>query len=183
MRTLAEARAAAGRLGYPVALKATGALHKSDAGGVALGLGSAAELEAAFDAMAGIATDAYAVERMAAVDDGVELIAGSRRDARFGPVTAVGLGGLHAEVLDDVAVALGPVTAKEAEALLRSLRGAALLTGARGRPPLALARAAEAVAALSAVAAAHPELRELEVNPLLVTADAALGLDARSVPG
>ena len=183
VRTLAEARAAAGRLGYPVALKATGALHKSDAGGVALGIGSAAELEAAFEAMAGIATDAYAVERMAAAGEGVELIAGSRRDARFGPVTAVGLGGLHAEVLDDVAVALGPVTAEEAEALLRSLRGAALLTGARGHPPLALARAAEAVAALSAVAAAHPELRELEVNPLLVTADAALGLDARIVPG
>jgi acyl-CoA synthetase (NDP forming) len=183
VRTLAEAREAAERIGYPIALKATGVLHKSDAGGVALALGSAAELDAAFAGMSGIATDAYAVEPMAAVGEGVELIAGSRRDARFGPVTAVGLGGLHAEVLDDVAVALGPVTAAEAEALLRSLRGAALLTGARGRPPLALAAAAEAVAALSAAGAAHPELRELEVNPLLVTADGAFGLDARIVPG
>jgi acetate---CoA ligase (ADP-forming) len=180
---LDEALSAARRIGFPVVLKATGVLHKSDAGGVALGLAGEAELVAAFERMAPLATDAYALERMADAAGGVELIAGSRRDPRFGPVTAVGLGGVYAEVLDDVAIALGPVDAAEAERLLRSLRGAALLTGARGRPPLALGAAAAAVAALSRAAAEHPELREVEVNPLLVTGEAALGLDARIVAG
>jgi hypothetical protein len=131
--------------------------------------------------MAPVTTDAYAVERMADVRTGVELIVGSRRDPRFGPLVAVGLGGVHAEVLDDVAVALGPVDVADAERLLHSLRGAALLTGVRGRSPLALGAAAAAVAALSVAAAEHPEVRELEINPLLVDADRALGLDARLV--
>ena len=105
---------------------------------------------------------------MADTRDGVELIAGVRRDPRFGPVVMVGLGGLFAEVLDDVAFALAPVDARRraARCSTRS-RGAPLLRGARGRPPVDLAAVARAVAALSAVAAAHPEIAELEVNPLL----------------
>ena len=173
--------AAAGRLGYPVVLKALGTLHKSDAGGVALGLADAAALAAALaDMTARLAPPAFAVERMAV--GGVELIAGARSDPRFGTLVLVGAGGVHAEVLRDTAVALAPVDASGAEALLRSLRIAPLLLGARGRPPLDLAAAARAVAALSRLAAAHPELAELEANPLLVTPDGCVALDARVVP-
>ena len=118
---------------------------------------------------------------MAPVAEGIELIAGSRRDPRFGPIVLVGLGGLYAELLKDVAVALAPITEATARELLRSLRGAPLLTGARGRGPLDMAAAAAALAALSYVAAARPEIAEIEINPLLVTADGALGLDARIV--
>jgi acyl-CoA synthetase (NDP forming) len=125
----------------------------------------------------------YSVERTASLADGVELILGVRRDRRFGPVALAGLGGVYAELLRDVAVGLAPVTAMEAEHLLRSLRGTAVLTGARGRPPLAVAAAARVLAALSTVAAAHPEIAEIEVNPLLVTAEGVLGLDARLVLG
>jgi hypothetical protein len=121
------------------------------------------------------------VERLVAAPDAIELIVGCRTDPRFGPVLLVGIGGILAEVLRDTVVALAPAGADEVEALLRELRGAALLTGVRGRPPLALRAAAEAAAALSRVAAAHPELGELEVNPLLVTAEGAVGLDARAV--
>ena len=177
-----EARTAAAELGYPVALKALGTLHKSDAGGVALGLGDEAELAAALAAMQRrLAPPAFTVERMAPLADGVELIAGARWEPRVGPLVMVGLGGVHAETLRDVRVALAPVDADGAEALLRSLRGAPLLVGARGRPALDLRACAQAVAALSRVAAAHPELAELEVNPLLALPGGALALDARAV--
>jgi hypothetical protein len=121
----------------------------------------------------------FSVERMAPVHDGIELIAGTRRDPRFGPIVLVGLGGVYAEVLNDVAVALAPVDPSDARELLLSLRGAPLLTGARGRPPLDLRAAAEAVAALSRLAAARPDLDSLEINPLLVTPTATVALDAR----
>ena len=123
----------------------------------------------------------YSVEAMADTSDGVELIVGCMRDPRFGPIVLVGLGGIHAELLRDVVVALAPAGADEIETLLLSLRGAGLLTGARGRPRLDVRAAADAAAALSRVGAAHPEIAEIEVNPLLVTPDGALGLDARIV--
>jgi len=118
---------------------------------------------------------------MVRVDKGVELLVGIKRDARFGAVVLVGLGGVYAEILDDVAVALAPVGENEAEHLLGSLRGAPLLEGARGRPPLDVRGAARAVAALSRAGAACRHVAELEVNPLLVLREGVLGLDARIV--
>lgn len=182
VRSVEEACAAAAELGYPVVLKATGLLHKSDAGAVAVGLGSEEELVLAFSNIA-TKSGEYSVERTAPLAEGVELIAGARRDPRFGPILLVGLGGIYAELLADIAVALAPVEETEAEQLLRSLRGAALLLGARGRPPVDLAAAARAASALSHLAASHPEIAEIEVNPLLVTPEGALGLDARVVLG
>ena len=174
--------AAAERVGFPVVLKALGVLHKSDAGGVVLGLRDAAALRAAVaDVRRRLDPPALSVEAMAPLADGVELIAGARWDARFGPVVLAGLGGVHTETLGDVRLALGPLDAAGAESLLRSLRSAPLLLGARGRPPVDLAACAAAIAALSRVAAAHPELAELEVNPLLATPAGALALDARAV--
>jgi acyl-CoA synthetase (NDP forming) len=179
----AEARAAAAELGYPIAVKALGLLHKSDAGGVALGIEDEQALEESLARMATLSAEGYSVERMAPVGDGVELIAGSIQDARFGPVVLVGLGGVYAELLDDTAVALAPVDAPQAEELIRSLRGSAILAGARGRPPVNVAAAAEAVAALSRLAASRPDLGEIEINPLLVAPDGALALDARALSG
>ena len=178
-----EARAAAAELGYPVVVKALGLLHKSDAGGVALGIEGEQALEEALARMATLSAEGHSVERMAPVGDGVELIAGSIQDARFGPVVLVGLGGVYAELLDDTAVALAPVDASQAEKLIRSLRGSAILVGARGRPPMDVATAAEAVAALSRLAASRPDLDEIEINPLLVTPHGALALDARALSG
>jgi acyl-CoA synthetase (NDP forming) len=93
----------------------------------------------------------------------------------------VGLGGVFTEVLDDVAVALAPVSVATAGELLLSLRGAPLLTGARGRPPVDLHALATLASMLSDVAAEHPELGELEINPVLATPQGAIGLDARAV--
>lgn len=104
-------------------------------------------------------------------------------DPRFGPVAMVGLGGVLTETLRDVAFALAPVPARRAEELLRGLRSAALLAGVRGRPAVDVAAAAAVIERITTVAAAHPEIAELEVNPLLVRPDGALALDARAVLG
>jgi acyl-CoA synthetase (NDP forming) len=180
-----EALAAAAELGYPVVLKALGLLHKSDAGGVVLGLRNERELAAALDDLtARLAPDGFSVEAAEDVAAGFELLVGARRDPRFGPLVLVAAGGIHAEAVRDTAVALAPIDEAGAEQLVRSLAAAALLTGARGAP-LDVAAAAGAVAALSRFAAAHPEVAEVEVNPLLVRRDGegAVGLDARVVLG
>ena len=171
-------------LTFPVVLKATGRLHKSDGGGVVLGLADRTEAREAYaDLVARLAPPAVSVEAMADLADGVELIVGSVRDPRFGPVLMVGLGGILTEVLGDTACALAPVSADAARALLLSLRGAPLLLGARGRRPVDLDALAEVVARVSRLAAAHPELAELELNPVLAGADGVLALDARVVLG
>jgi acetate---CoA ligase (ADP-forming) len=177
-----RAAGAAAEIGYPVVLKALGVLHKSDLGGVVTGLRDERALRSAIaDLHERLAPPAVSVERMAPLEDGVELLVGARWDARYGPVALVGLGGVYTEVLRDVVVALAPVDEATGLDLLLSLRAAPLLRGARGRPALDLDAAAAAVAAVSRVAAAHPEIAEIEVNPLLALPDGVLGLDARIV--
>lgn len=173
-----EAAAAAAGIGYPVVLKAVGELHKSDSGGVIVGIHDEEELR---EAVAALGRTQLSVERAEDVGAGFELLIGARRDARFGPVAVVGAGGLYAETLADTAVALAPVDETRAEGMIRSLRCAPLMLGTRGRPLLDVAAAARALAALSLLAAAHPEVSELEVNPLLVRREGAVGLDARIV--
>ena len=124
------------RLGYPCVLKAIdpGLLHKSDAGGVAVGLADAASVRAAAEDMLGrLRPELLFVEQQADVRDGIELVVGATRDPRFGPILLVGLGGVLVEVLADSALALAPVDPAGAEELLRSLRTAARLDGVRGR--------------------------------------------------
>ncbi|CDO27795.1 acetate--CoA ligase family protein [Mycolicibacterium porcinum] len=177
-----EALAAAEEIGYPVVLKAMGLLHKSDSGGVALGLSDPDELSAAVARMQDSLDPAgFCVEGMADTTNGVELIVGVQRDPRFGPVAMVGLGGVYTEVLADVAFALAPVDQATARGLLENLRAAALLRGVRGRPSVDLDAAAAAIAKISEVALTHPEITELEINPLLATPGGTLGLDARIV--
>ncbi|NNJ04857.1 CoA-binding protein [Streptomyces sp. PKU-MA01144] len=179
----AELLAAAAEFPGPYALKAMHLLHKSDAGGVALRLAGRDDLLAAYREMhARLGAPSYSVEAMADLSDGVELIVGVNRDPRFGPVAMVGLGGVLTETLHDVAFSLAPVPAGRAGRLLRGLRTAALLSGVRGRPAVDVDAAAEVVERITTVAAAHPEIAELEVNPLLVRPDGALALDCRAVP-
>ncbi len=177
-----EAVAAAAGLGYPVVLKAIGLLHKSDAGGVALGLRDEHALAAAFDDIsARLDPESFSVEAAEDVAAGFELLVGARRDPRFGPLVVVAAGGIQAELARDTTVALAPVDAAAADELIRSLDSAPLLLGARGRPTLDIGAAARAVVALSSFAAAHPEIAEVEINPLLVRTEGVVGLDARVV--
>ena len=179
---LAEAQAAAAELGFPVVLKALGSSHKSDVGGVRIGIGGEGELEAAFlDMLSRLQPAAFSVERMAPLHDGVELLVGVRCDRRFGPVVVIGLGGLHTELLKDTAVALAPVSHELAEELIGCLRAAPLLLGARGGAPLDVSAAARTAVVLSQLVAERPDIGEAEINPLLVRRHGVLALDARIV--
>ena len=172
-----DAVAAASRIGGAVALKVQSPdiTHKTEAGGVALGIDGEAAVRAAY---ARIITNATAAHPGARIDGvlvqqmarpGIEMILGISRDPDFGPMVMVGLGGIHVEVLRDVAFAPVPIGTDEALSLLDELKGAALLDGVRGAPPADRAALAQLVAALSRFAADHAEqIEEIDLNPVIV---------------
>ncbi len=172
----------ASRFGYPVVLKASHLVRKSDAGGVALSLSNADQLARAWHRMASAWPGSLlAVEPMVRLPDGIELIVGVQRDPVLGAVLALGLGGVYAELDDDNAVLLAPVSESDVERALRGLRNAPRLFGARGKAPVSIASIARAAIALCEIAERHPQLEVLEINPLLVDAERAIALDARIV--
>jgi acetate---CoA ligase (ADP-forming) len=174
------ALAAASALGYPVVLKALRAAHKSDGGGVRLGIDGEAQLNNALGEMqTRLGTTSFSVEKQAPLQLGIELLMGVKRDRSFGPIALVGFGGIHAELFHDLAVALAPVTIEQGVRLIESLRGAELLLGHRGGPRLDIEAAAGALSALSQLAALRPDIAEIEINPLLVLERGVVGLDAR----
>ncbi|MGF1502830.1 MAG: acetate--CoA ligase family protein [Paracoccaceae bacterium] len=185
--TADAAVAAAVAIGAPVALKIASAdiLHKTEAGGIALGLSGAEAVGAAFDRLIASARafaptariDGVLVAPM--VEGGVECLLGARRDPVFGPVVAFGLGGIFTEVLGDVALRKAPVGLVTARGMIAELKGAALLTGARGRPAVDLEALARAISALSVFAAAHADrIESVEINPLRARPDGCIALDA-----
>ncbi|MGP4043683.1 acetate--CoA ligase family protein [Streptomyces sp. 2A115] len=167
-------------LGGPVAVKVLDAaiLHKTEIGGVHLGVRTADELDAALDAIG--PDQRYLVEAMAPA--GVDLVLGVRRDPVFGPVVLAGLGGTAAEALADVAIRLAPLSAVEAASMPDDLAARALLDGWRGGPVLDRAEFGRVAAALAAALAASPDTAEIEINPLRLTADGLIALDAVIVP-
>lgn len=177
VRTVDSAVGAASRLGYPVVVKVLGQGlgHKTEIGGVRLGLESAAAVEsAAFDLLAvataqRLAAPGLVVQRMER--GGFELIIGARRNPGFGPVVLLGLGGVFVEVLADIAVRPAPLTSDDAREMISELRLAALLRGGRGRPPADLDALVEVLLAMSdAILDAPDRVGEIEVNPLILGA-------------
>ena len=174
-----EARAAAEALGYPVALKSAqpGLLHKTEAGGVILGLADAAALEAAYADLSRRLGPRALVAKMAGA--GVETAMGISVDGQFGPLVMAGTGGVLVEVLKDVRFALAPFDAVHARLLVDALKVKPLLDGVRGRAPADIAGYAEALSRLSAAAAALSDvIAEIDVNPFLVSAGGCAALDA-----
>ena len=176
---------AAAELGGPVAVKAvaTGLVHKSDAGAVVLGLtGPTAVMHAARTMArrlkeAGTLVEGFHVQRMA--PEGTELIVGAVGDPAFGPLVACGAGGVAVELLGDVQVRLAPLGMREADGMLRDLRTFPLLDGFRGRVPADIDSVRDLVLRVGALAATHPAVAELDLNPVIATADGALVVDAR----
>ena len=178
--TAAEAVDAATGLGFPVALKVQSPdlPHKTEAGGVRLGLHDAAALRVAYDAMlrdvlrhrAEARIDGVLVQKMA--PKGHELVIGMVNDATFGPIMMLGYGGTAVELFGDVVHSPAPVDAAEAERMLRALKSAPLLTGFRGAAPIDLVPVAELVARLSEAALAwRGQIAEMEFNPVILHAD------------
>ncbi len=182
-----EAASVADRIGFPVALKIRSPqlTHKSDVGGVTLGLRDAPAVERAARAMrervAAARPDAtiegFLVQAMAPA--GKELLLGGVRDAQFGPLVMVGWGGVYVEVLADTAARLAPVSADEALAMLDELRLAPLLRGVRGESAVDLSSLSAVISTFSRLLVDVPELDELEINPLLAGPGGVLAVDAR----
>ncbi|WP_224404057.1 acetate--CoA ligase family protein [Pseudonocardia sp. ICBG1034] len=174
----AAAHAALAEIGGPVAVKLLDAtvLHKTEIGGVRLGIRNAAELDAALDALEAAGAVRFLVERMA--PHGIDLVLGARRDPVFGPIVLVGLGGTTAEALADVTVRLAPLTAAEAALMPAELVGHALLEGWRGGPTLDPTALGEVVARLGGALDGAPDLAEIEVNPLRLTDAGLVALDS-----
>lgn len=187
-----EAGAIAEAMGGPVVLKAVAPtlIHKTDAGGVAVGIEGSDEastqaatmIERVTHALGGAEIDGIWVERMAE-SGGVDLVVGARRDPGFGVVVVLGVGGVLVEVLDDIVLAPAPVDAAHLERLTRGLRAASLLTGVRGSEAVDAAAAASVAARLGDLLLRETDLEEVEINPLRVTPRGALALDARIIRG
>ncbi len=188
-----EAAAAAGELGYPVVLKIASPdiMHKSEMGGVLLDLDSAEAVRAGHATLLERAREHHPEARIEGVlvapmvQGGVETILGVSRDPVFGPVVMFGLGGIFVEVLKDVTLRVAPFGLEEAHAMIREVQGYPLLEGVRGQPAADVDALAEALARLSAFAAAHAdELETLDLNPFLVLpkGQGAVAVDALIVP-
>jgi len=185
-KSVDEACAIAHAIGYPVVLKAQSAalLHKSDAGGVIVGIADEAALRAQWPvlqtnvarAKPGLALDGVLVEAMA--KPGVEMIIGARRDPEWGPVLVVGLGGIWTEALKDVVLLSPDVGEGEIIEALAQLKGAALLDGLRGAAPSDKHAIARVAAQLGALMRATPDLLDVEINPLVAYPDGVVALDA-----
>jgi acyl-CoA synthetase (NDP forming) len=190
-RDAAEAAAASGTLKGPLALKVVSPdiLHKSDAGGVKVGLKSAAEVEEAVRAMmklpaiAKARVDGFLLEEMAPA--GLEIVVGGLRDPQFGPLVMVGLGGIFVEVLADVSFRICPITRLDAQEMLAELKGAAILKGARGRKAVsqdAIVDALLKVGGENGLLMRHAaDIVEADINPLIVSESGAVAVDARFI--
>jgi acyl-CoA synthetase (NDP forming) len=176
-----EAAVAANRLGFPVALKiCSGDVpHKTERGGVTLNIQDPVALEKAVREMKKRFSDiphALLVQKMA--QPGTELILGCRRDPVFGPIVLVGIGGIFTEIFRDTVIDLAPVDEKAALAMLRRLKGAALLDGYRARKPMDIISIAGAIAALSRLISERPDLLEIDINPFIAYPGGAVAVDA-----
>ena len=191
IQDVTEAAAASGELRPPLALKVVSPdiLHKSDAGGVRIGLKNAGEVGEAIrtmmklPALANARIDGFLLEEMAPA--GLEVVIGGLRDAQFGPLVMIGLGGVFVEVLADVSFRICPITRLDAEEMLDELKGAALLRGARGRAPASRAAIVDALLKIGGeggLLMTHgADIAEADINPLIVSETGAVAVDARFV--
>ncbi|MCX6093169.1 MAG: acetate--CoA ligase family protein [Candidatus Bipolaricaulota bacterium] len=179
-RSAEEAATAAAALGFPVAIKvvASGVVHKTEIGGVVLDVASKVSARSAFRELSERAKDLgfCGVLVVPMVQDAVEMLVGVSRDPQFGPVVAVGLGGVTAEALHDVALRVAPIDEAEARVMLGELRASSLLGAFRGRPARDLGALASLVARVSQLPFRYPDLAELDLNPVFA-------LEARVVIG
>jgi len=189
VRTSREAAAAAAEIGFPVVMKISSPdiLHKTDVGGVQIGVRTAKEAEDAFLSITAnvrrLMPQAFITGVMIfeMVKGGKEVILGVTRDRTFGPMIMFGLGGIYVEVLKDVSFRIAPVGRRDALAMVNEIRTAGLLRGTRGEKAVDLDAVADNIVRLSKLVTAFPEIQELDINPLVAQEKGAVALDARII--
>jgi len=184
-----EAQAQAESAGYPVVLKVVSPdiAHKSDVGGVKLNLKDNDAVGAAYDEIIANSQKAVIDARIAGVavqhmaPQGTEVIVGMTTDPQFGPVMMFGLGGIMVEVLKDVSFRLVPLAERDADQMIGEIKGRPVLEGVRGQPASDLKALRNTILKVSEFVEKHPEVRELDLNPVFAYPDGALAVDARIV--
>lgn len=182
VKTAAQARAAARRLSYPVVLKvcAAEASHKTEQGFVAVGLGNDTEVRRAFATLVQRAGDdhdgQFLVQEL--VRGSRELMIGMVRDAHFGPCVVFGLGGIFTEILADVVFRVAPLTRTDAREMLDAIRARRILDAVRGMKPIDRDVLCRSLVAVGQIGLDHPEIAEIDVNPLIVSGDRPVAVDA-----
>jgi len=190
-RNAGEAEAVAGEIGFPVVMKIMSPqiVHKSDAGGVKVGLTRPEDVAAAWDEIMdnAAAYDPSArikgilVQKMISESGGREVIVGASTDPQFGPVIMFGLGGIFVEVLKDVSFRVAPVSPEEALRQIREIRTIAILDGVRGNGPIDFTALADLISRVSRLMLEQPRVSELDANPILASEDGVRALDARII--
>ena len=180
--TAAEAKTAASKIGYPVVLKACSAdqAHKTEKGLIAVNLSSQKELSEAFATLkkrAGRAYDgAFLVQEM--VKGAREIMIGMHRDPSFGPSVLFGLGGIFTEILQDVVFRVAPIRKRDAREMMRAIRAHRILDAVRGMPAVDADVLSHALMAVGQIALDHPEIAEIDINPLIVRGKKPIAVDA-----
>jgi acyl-CoA synthetase (NDP forming) len=188
-KTQKEAASMSQRIGFPVVLKITSpdVVHKSDSGGVKVGLSNASEVKKAYDDILRSVKKKHpralihgiSVQKMAR--PGTEVIIGTSKDPQFGPVIMFGLGGIFVEVLKDVSFRVIPVNRKDAQEMIQEIKGFPLLRGYRGKEPASIPALTAMILKVSKFMNENPQIREMELNPIFAYKDKALAVDARIV--
>ena len=184
-----EAAKIAETLGFPVVAKIVSPeiIHKSDAGGVKVGLKTPADVEAAYKTIMENAkkydpnANLLGVLIMEMAPQGTEVIVGAIKDPQFGATIMFGLGGIFVEVLKDVTFKIAPISIDEAKEMITSLKAAALLKGYRNTPPVDIDALAQIIVNVSTLLTEHPEIAELDLNPVLAYTKGAKTVDARII--
>ncbi|OGO38265.1 MAG: acetyl-CoA synthetase [Chloroflexi bacterium RBG_16_57_8] len=184
-----EAVSMSREFGFPVVLKIASpdVVHKSDAGGVKLGLKTSNQVAKAYEDIMKSIREKYpkakiqgaSVQKMAR--PGVEVIIGMSKDAQFGPVIMFGLGGVFVEILKDVAFRIVPLERRDAHEMIQEIKGRPLLEGYRGSDPVDIANLEELILKVSGFVEQHPEIKELDLNPVFAYKDGAVAVDARII--
>jgi len=162
-------------------------IHKSDAGGVKLGLGIGQEVADAYDEIMASVKQRQATAKVEGVSvqqmarPGVEVIIGMSQDPQFGPVLMFGLGGILVEILKDVSFRIVPLTARDAREMIRDIKGYPVLEGFRGQEPADIPFLEDQLLKVSQFVEQNPEIRELDLNPIFAYSDGAVAVDARVV--
>jgi acyl-CoA synthetase (NDP forming) len=177
------------QMGFPVALKIASAdvSHKTDAGGVKLGLKTAAQVGKAYDDIMKAITKAFPAAKIEGVSvqpmakPGVEVIIGMSKDAQFGPVLMFGLGGIFVEILKDVSFRIVPLQKRDASEMVREIKGFPLLQGYRGSEPVDIGNLENILLKVSEFVEKTPEIKELDLNPIFAYKDGAVAVDARVI--
>ncbi len=188
-RSRDEAISISREIGFPAVMKiiSPDIVHKSDVGGVKLGLADADQVGKGYDEMMETVREkspeariiGVSIQRMA--QPGVEAIIGMTRDAQFGPVIMFGLGGIMVEVLKDVSFRIVPLTRWDATEMISEIKGHAVLKGFRGQKPVSVAALEDLILKVSAFIERNPQVKELDLNPVIAYSEAALAVDARIV--